>query len=71
MTTEIKANVTRKDYAAFNTHLFIKRNLKKYIVLSIVMSLALPFLITSKSTPDYFDFILTFIVYNLVFWLLM
>ncbi len=71
MTTEIKANVTREDYADFNTHLFIKRNLKKYIVLSIVMSLALPFLITSKSTPDYFDFMLAFIVYNLVFWLLM
>ncbi|MBL7913645.1 MAG: YcxB family protein [Bacteroidia bacterium] len=69
MTSEIKANVTREDYASFNTHLFIKRNVKKYIVLSIVMSLALPFLITSKSTPELSDFILTFIVYNLFFWL--
>lgn len=71
MTTEIKANLTREDYASFNTHLFIKRNVKKYIVLSIVMSLALPFLITIKSTPELSDFILTFIVYNLFFWLVM
>ncbi|MBK8874643.1 MAG: hypothetical protein IPN13_12245 [Bacteroidetes bacterium] len=43
MTTEIKANLTREDYASFNTHLFIKKNLKKYIALSIGISLALPF----------------------------
>ncbi|MBK6642963.1 MAG: YcxB family protein [Bacteroidetes bacterium] len=71
MTTEIKANLTREDYASFNTHLFIKKNLKKYIALSIGISLALPFFFTSKSTPELFDFILSFIVYNLFFWLLM
>ncbi len=68
---EITFELTKKDYADFNRYWFLKKNLLLTLFLLVVMSIALPFILspsTRFSTIDYLKFsLLAFVILGFIY----
>lgn len=67
----IQVDITSEDYMAFNTYHFRTRKLKRFLLFSVVASIALPFLFHSDGDLQLIVFVRFFVLFNLLFFVLL